>query len=102
MEVWMTPGISGSPNESHFITCHRPAKTPKHRSKATPGVVIDILPAEPPSQDDFKRARDLLRKRTDALILDLAKRYLASTASELTTALDAMDRLAEFEKMQRS
>jgi hypothetical protein len=54
------------------------------------------------SQDDFQQARDLLRQRANALILDLAKRYLASKAQELTTVLDAMDSLAEFERMQRS
>jgi hypothetical protein len=48
---------------------------------------------------DFNRARVLLRQRADALVLDLAKRYLASVASELTTVLDAMDSLAEFERM---
>ena len=53
------------------------------------------------SQDDFQQARNLLRQRANALILDLAKRYLASKASELTTVLDAMDSLAEFERMQR-
>jgi hypothetical protein len=54
------------------------------------------------AQDDFQQARDLLRQRANALILDLAKRYLASKAQELTTVLDAMDSLAEFERMQRS
>ena len=44
-----------------------------------------------PSHEDFKRARDLLRERADALILDLGNRYLASKAAELTTVLDAMD-----------
>jgi hypothetical protein len=77
------------------------AKQTKRRSQATPGVVINILPAQPPSQEDFKRARDLLCQRADALILDLAKRYQASKAGELTTVLDAMDSLAEFERMQR-
>ena len=71
------------------------AKRTTRRSKATPGV-------QPPSEEDFNRARDLLRRRADALILDLAKRYSASTASELTTVLDAMDSLAEFESMERS
>src|SRR5260370_41938318 len=79
------------------------AKPTKPRSQATPGVVINILPAQspPPSREDFKRAHDLLRQRAEALILDLAKRYLASKASELTTVLDAMGSLAEFEIMQR-
>jgi hypothetical protein len=54
----------------------------------------------PPSEEDFNRARDLLRRRADALILDIAKRYSASTASELTTVLDALDSLAELESME--
>jgi hypothetical protein len=74
-------------------------KDTKHRSKATPRLELNISPAPPPSQEDFKRAHDLLRQRADALILDLAKRYLASTASELTTVLDAMDSLAELRRM---
>jgi hypothetical protein len=77
------------------------AKRTKPRSKETPGIVLHISPASPPSQEDFKRARDLLRQRADVLILDLAKRYLAGTAEELTTVLDAMDSLAELERMQR-
>ena len=52
--------------------------------------------------EDFKRARDLLRQRSAALILDLAKRYVASKAAELTAVLDAIDSLAELERMQRS
>jgi hypothetical protein len=78
------------------------AKRTTRPSKATPGVTIVIHPAPPPSEEDFNQARDLLRRRADALILDLAKRYSASTASELTTVLDAMDSLAEFESMERS
>jgi hypothetical protein len=44
------------------------------RSKAKPGLVLNILPAPPPSQEDFKRV----------------------------TVLDAMDSLADFERMKRS
>jgi cold shock protein len=76
-------------------------KRTRHTSKGTPRPVLDILPAPPPSQEDFKRARDLLRQRAAALILDLAKQYVASKAAELTTVLDAMDSLAEFERMHR-
>jgi CspA family cold shock protein len=78
------------------------AKSPKPRSQ-TPGVMIHIDPPElaSPSQGDFNRARDLLRQRSAALILDLAKHYVASKAAELTTVLDAMDSLAEFERMHR-
>ena len=77
------------------------AKQTKRRSQATPGLMLNILPAPPASQEDFKRALDLLRSRADALIVELAKRYLASTAAELTTVLDAMDSLNEFERMAR-
>jgi cold shock protein len=78
------------------------SKPTKARSPA-PEVIIDIDPRElaSPSQGDFKRVRDLLRQRSAALILDLAKRYVASKAAELTTVLDAMDSLAEFERMHR-
>ena len=78
------------------------SKPTKARSP-TPEVIIDIDPPElaSPSQGDFKRVRDLLRQRSAALILDLAKRYAASKAAELTTVLDAMDSLAEFERMHR-
>jgi CspA family cold shock protein len=78
------------------------AKPTKPRSQA-PGVMIHIDPPElaSPSQSDFNRARDLLCQRAAALILDLAKRYVASKAAELTTVLDAMDSLAEFERMHR-
>ena len=82
------------------------AAKPTKRAKPqiqTPGAVIHIdqpgLPS--PSQVDFKQARDLLRRRADVLILDLAKRYAASKAAELTTVLDAIDSLAEFERMHR-
>jgi CspA family cold shock protein len=76
------------------------SKPTKVRSQA-PDVIINIDPPElaSPSQGDFKRVRDLLRQRSAALILDLAKRYVASKAAELTTVLDAMDSLAEFERM---
>jgi cold shock protein len=79
------------------------SKPTKARSQA-PEVIIDIDPPElaGPSQGDFKRVRDLLRQRSAALILDLAKRYVASKAAELTTVLDAMDSLAEFERMHRA
>jgi CspA family cold shock protein len=78
------------------------SKPTKARSP-TPEVIIDIDPPElaSPSQGDFKRARDLLHQRSAALILDLAKRYVASKATELTSVLDAMDSLSEFERMHR-
>jgi CspA family cold shock protein len=78
------------------------AKATNPRSRA-PEVMIHIDPPElpSPSEVDFKRARELLRRRADGLILDLAKRYSASKAAELTTVLDAMDSLAEFERMHR-
>jgi hypothetical protein len=72
----------------------------KRQGKASAGVVNSVPPRQP-LQEDFKGARELLHQRAAALILDLAKRYSASAASELTTVLDAMDSLAEFERMQR-
>jgi CspA family cold shock protein len=78
----------------------KPTKAPSQ----APEVIIDIDPSElaSPSQGDFKRVRDLLHQRSAALILDLAKRYVASKAAELTTVLDAMDSLAQFERMHRA
>jgi CspA family cold shock protein len=78
------------------------SKPTKARSQA-PEVIIHIDTPElvSPSQEDFKRSRDLLRQRSAALILDLAKRYVASKAAELTTVLDAMDSLGEFERLHR-
>jgi hypothetical protein len=77
------------------------ANPAKRRGRETPGVVIRILPPAPPSDEDFERARELLGKRADALIMDLAKRYQADKAAELTTVLDAMDSLSEIEKLTR-
>jgi hypothetical protein len=77
------------------------AKPTKRRSAATTGVQINIVPRPSPSQEDFELARELLGQRADALILDLAKRYQASNAAELTTVLDAMDSLSEIESLQR-
>jgi CspA family cold shock protein len=54
-----------------------------------------------PSREDFERAGAHLRNRANALVLDLSKRYQAGKAAELTSALDAMDSLAEFERMRR-
>jgi cold shock protein len=78
------------------------AKPTKPRSHA-PEVIIHSDPPKPasPAQSDFNRARDLLHRRAATLILDLANRYVSSKASELTTVLDAMDSLAEFETMYR-
>jgi cold shock protein len=79
----------------------------KRTKKARPtkptkaGVKIVITPRQPPSQEEFKRARDMLHERADVLVLELAMRYLASKAGELTTVLDAMDSLAELERMHR-
>ena len=76
------------------------ATSTKRRSQA-PEDLDDPPGLASPFQVDFKQARDLLRQRADALILDLAKLYVESAASELTTVLDAMDSLAEFERMRR-
>jgi hypothetical protein len=86
-------------------SCGSMAKQTKKATRAKPAGHGDEgrgLSVPPPSEEDFNRARDLLRRRADALIFDLAKRYSASTASELTTVLDALDSLAEFESMERS
>jgi hypothetical protein len=74
---------------------------PAKRRGETPGVVINILPPPPPSDDDFERARERLGKRADALIMDLAKRYQADKAAELTIVLDAMESLSEIERLTR-
>jgi CspA family cold shock protein len=71
---------------------------PKRAAARKPEIVV---PLAGPAPRDFERARDLLRWRADALILDLSKRYAASKAAELTTVLDAMDSLAELERMHR-
>jgi hypothetical protein len=71
------------------------AKQTKKVKRAKP-----VRHAPPPSEEDFNRARDLLRRRADALILDIAKRYSVSTALELTTVLNALDSLAELESME--
>jgi hypothetical protein len=71
------------------------AKAAKRQVQQKPGFVIETSPPRSPSQEDFNQVRVLLRQRADALVLILAKRYLASAALELTTILDAMDSLAE-------
>jgi hypothetical protein len=76
-------------------------QTKKSKPTKPGGVVSRITPRQPPSQEEFKRARELLRQRADALVLELAASYVVSRAEELTTVLDAMDSLAEFERMQR-
>jgi cold shock protein len=78
------------------------AKPTKAHSQA-PEVIVDIEPPElaSPSPADFKRVRDRLRQRSVALVLELSKRYVTSKAAELTTVLDAMDSLAELERMHR-
>jgi hypothetical protein len=75
-------------------------KAPPNKRATKPAVTTVIHPAPPPSRDDFKRARDLLRQRADALVHELAARYLASAAEELTNVLDALDSLAEVERIQ--
>jgi hypothetical protein len=49
--------------------------------------------------EDFGRARDLLRQRGHALIIELAKRYQAGNAEELANVLNTMDSAAELERM---
>jgi hypothetical protein len=74
------------------------AKPTKPRSGTMPGFVIKVAPPRQPSQEDFERAREHLGRRADALILDLANRYEAGKAAELTTVLDAIDSLSEIER----
>jgi tRNA(Met) C34 N-acetyltransferase TmcA len=74
------------------------AKQTKKAKRTKPRLALN-LPS--PSQEDFERARELLGQRADALILDLAQRYQASKAAELTTVLDAIDSLSEIEALQR-
>jgi hypothetical protein len=78
------------------------AKQTKKAKRTKLGPVRNILPASSPSQEDFEQARELLGQRADALIMDLAKRYQAGKAAELTTVLDAVDSLSEIERLQRS
>jgi hypothetical protein len=77
------------------------AKPAKRRGREMPGLVINILPPPPPSDEDFERARELLGRRADALIMDLAKRYQADKAAELTIVLDALESVAELERLTR-
>ena len=50
---------------------------------------------------DFERARNQLRQRAYVLIVELAKRYHAGKAEELTAILNAMDCATELERMGR-
>jgi hypothetical protein len=77
------------------------AKQTKKAKRTKLGLVRNILPASSPSQEDFEQARELLGRRADALIMDLAKRYQGGKAAELTTVLDAIDSLSEIERLQR-
>ncbi|HEY6254417.1 MAG TPA: hypothetical protein VIY51_01350 [Xanthobacteraceae bacterium] len=54
-----------------------------------------------PTPEDFERARNHLRQRGNALIIELAKRYQAGKAEELTGVLNAMDSALELERMGR-
>jgi CspA family cold shock protein len=77
------------------------AKQTKKVKRTKLVLVRNILRPPSPSQDDFEQARELLGRRADALIMDLAKRYVASKAAELTTVLDAIDSLFEIQRLQR-
>jgi hypothetical protein len=76
-------------------------KKAKRTRREPLGVAIRIVPARPASQQDFEEARNLLLRRADSLVLELAKLYQAGKAEELTNVLNAIDCLAEFEGMQR-
>ena len=52
-----------------------------------------------PTPEDFERARNHLRRRADALIIELAKRYHAGKSEELTAIMNAMDCATELERM---
>lgn len=71
------------------------------KTKKAKRTKLDVLPPPSPSREDFEQARKLLARRADALIIDLAKRYVASKAAELTTVLDAIESLSEIERLQR-
>ena len=75
------------------------AKQTKKAKRTKPRLARNVLPAPSPSQEDFEQARELLGQRADALIMDLAKRYQAGKAAELTTVLDAIDSLCEIERL---
>jgi len=77
------------------------AKQTKKVKPTKVGSVRNISPPPSPSHNDFEHARELLGRRADALIMELAKRYVASKAAELTTVLDAIDSLSEIQRLQR-
>jgi hypothetical protein len=52
-----------------------------------------------PTPEDFERARNHLRQRAGALIIELAKRYHAGKSEELTAIMNAMDSASELERM---
>ena len=56
----------------------------------------------PPTSGEFERARNHLRQRANALIIELAKRYHAGRSEELTAVLNAMDSATELEGMGRT
>jgi hypothetical protein len=53
-------------------------QTKKSKPTKPGGVVSRITPRQPPSQEEFKRARELLRQRADAVVLELAASYVVS------------------------
>jgi hypothetical protein len=55
-----------------------------------------------PTPKDFEWARNHLRRRAHALIIELAKRYHAGKSEELTAVLNAMDSATELERMGRT
>jgi hypothetical protein len=71
----------------------------KQTARRATGLVVQVLEQAPPNPEDFGRARNHLRQRANALIIELAKRYQASLAEELTSVLNAMDSAVELESM---
>jgi hypothetical protein len=55
-----------------------------------------------PTPADFEGARNQLRQRADALIIELAKRYHAGKSEELTAIMNAIDCATELERMGRT
>jgi hypothetical protein len=73
----------------------------KPAARRVPGLVIEVVEKAPPKPADFRRARNRLRERANALIIELATRYQAGQGEELTNVLNAMDSADELERMDR-
>jgi hypothetical protein len=47
----------------------------KQTARRVPGLVIQVLEQAPPKPEDFERARNHLRQRANALIIELGEQY---------------------------